>query len=219
MDELGDILVLSGYLLRVVQLKEIDRTILAKGGRIKQLSQIAATGWEKYEFLSLVPLLNEEEVSRPGPYRYPLICRTSGPRILILSSHREIVDYLLIPQVPELLPRLTYIPIEIDKLVRDITNSPSQYLLSAAYAKVQGFGGSLKTASFFGDDLANASLFRDNLQLMTFYSCGLRKAEGGKEIIRLGNEGSVSFVFSGPERLLQVQDVIKYLRDRNYAKS
>jgi hypothetical protein len=106
--------------------------------------------------------------------------------------------------------------IGVDQLVKSLTQKPTTYVVSFAHARVPAFGAVLRAISFYGDDLGDAALFRQQLNLMVFYTCGLREARGGGEIVRLGSDGSVSFYLHGPSKVLEVEEVFRFLRVSGY---
>ena len=93
------------------------------------------------------------------------------------------------------------------------------YALSFAHATTPAFGTSLRAISFYGDDLAEASLFRDQIGLMVFFTCGLREAAGGSEVVRLGAEGGISFFLTEARRVLEVEKTLTFLRPEGYLAS
>src|SRR5688500_13566839 len=84
----------SGLLLespaRVVQPADLLR---CRG--MKFQTNVADSKWEQYQLTSEKPLHSEVVTVERGPYVYPIICRRSGSRVLILSIHRRIVEHLL----------------------------------------------------------------------------------------------------------------------------
>ncbi|MGO9019190.1 MAG: hypothetical protein ACLQVJ_12670 [Syntrophobacteraceae bacterium] len=201
---------LSGYLLTSFSRGISQKDLLALES-IQFVRQIEESSWEEYCLESKEPLIKHEE-EKTSIYRYPLICRRSGTKILMLSHHRRVVDFVLSDKTPKLFsPNLQRVFIEVDKLVRTITRLPDKYVLSSVYARVPAFGNALRTISFYGDDVAEASIFRDHLKLMNCFNCGLRDVTGGPEIVRLGSEGSVSFIYSGPPRVKEVEAVLSYI--------
>jgi hypothetical protein len=97
--------------------------------------------------------------------------------------------------------------------VKQLLRQPRDYALSFVHARVPGFGNALRALSFYGDDLAGASLFREHADLLVCYTCGLRKAAGGTEILRLGVDGNVSFFLGDQKRLRAIEDTLRFLRD------
>ena len=61
-------------------------------------------------------------------------------------------------------------------------------------------------------------MFREQMDKLSFFSCGLRNAIEGPELVRLGNDGAISFFVAKPEgrRLREIEAVLRFLRDNSY---
>jgi hypothetical protein len=192
----------------------IQRESLLDCHRLKFFNTVGRTNWEVYSYHSPEPLRGEDPDS--GSFIYSVVCRRSRSRLLILGSGREIVPYILDRELNQIFsPHLRRVQIAVDPLVKAITTNPRDYVLSFAHARVPAFGVNLRSVSFYGDDLANATFFKDHIGLMTFFTCGLRQAIGGTEIVRLGNDGAISFMLS-EDRVIEVERVLHFLRKEHY---
>ncbi|MGO9209789.1 MAG: hypothetical protein ACLP2H_06685 [Terriglobales bacterium] len=208
-------LYLSGILLEFPP-RSIHRSDLEQVHGLSFAETVGTTPWERYSLQSRNPL-RHEDVLRPGPYHYPVICRRSGSRLLLLSISRQVVDHIVQDDFERIFsPRLRRVSIAVDDLVKAMTQRPTSYALSFAHARVPAFGNSLRAVSFYGDDLAEASLFRDQLDLLVFFTCGLREAIGGPEIVRLGSDGGVSFFMNETGKVLEVERALAFLREEGY---
>jgi hypothetical protein len=207
-------LTLSGLLLDSYS-GVIERADLLACHRLKFFNLVGKTGWEVYSYHSPEPLRGEEPDS--DTFVYSVVCRRSGSRLLLLGSGREIVPHLLERELNGMFsPQLRKVQIGIDPLVKTISMSPGDYVLSFSHARVPAYGANLRSVSFYGDDLANARFFKDHLELMTFFTCGLRQAIGGTEIVRLSTDGAISFIFTDTERVREVERVLHFLRTEGY---
>jgi hypothetical protein len=176
--------------------------------------KIGTTQWEQGTYSSQHALNGEQGIS--GPFRYEFICRRSGARLVLLSITKDVVDELIRSMSQAMSPVLRKVPIDVDELVRQISKRPTKYVLSFVHARTPAFLSSLKAISFFGEDLGEASYFKDNIQFMNFSAGGLRLAAGG-EVIRLGGDGAVSFMYhEEPKRLFEIEKALSYLRDNGY---
>lgn len=208
---------LSGLLLEWPT-RKLDRTVLEQSRQLRFHSTLAPR-WEAYKLASAAPLLGEDR-DNGRKFEYDLVARCSGSRVLLLAPHREIVEFFIEHELgPLMFPPLRRVAIAVDQLVKSLTSKPANYVLSFAHARVPAFGTSLRAISFYGEDLGEASLFRRDLDLLVFFTCGLREASGGYEIVRLGSEGAVSFYYSGPHRVLEVENALRYLRSEKYLAS
>lgn len=205
---------ISGYLLQWSRM--VKKTDLLECENLTFRNRIGSTGWESYLYHSQVPLRGEDRQESPE-FQYDLLCRRSGSKLLILSAGREVIEYLLVNVFNTIfLPNLHQVQIAIDALVKSVTTHPTDYVLSFAHARLPAYGANLRSVSFYGDDLANATFFNERLALMTFFTCGLRHAVGGNEIIRIGTEGSVSFIPTDIRRMLDVERALRFLREEGY---
>jgi hypothetical protein len=209
----------SGFLLdwpsRSVR---VDDLLLCSS--LQYVSTIGASKWERFIYKSDTPLRGEDPDILSAPFKYEVICRRSGSRLLILSYNRDIVDHILVQELHKILvPRLRHMSIAVDQLVRIIAEKPTIYSLSFVHAQVPAFGTSLRLVTFHGNDLAEASLFRDHIDLFNVLTCGLRYTIGGREIVKLGGDGTVSFYMARDERVREVERVLTFLRDNDYLSS
>jgi hypothetical protein len=146
-------------------------------------------------------------------FTYLLGCRRSGSRALLLGSNSKVVEAFLKTCGSSVGSGLLPVEIGVDKLVRNIVASGGPYRLSHVYCKAYGFGGTLKSASFWGEDLAAAQPIRQLINNLNFSSCGLRPLAEAVEILRIGSNGHVSFVAPSDvdTRSRRLQDVIEAL--------
>lgn len=199
--------------------KVIERDDLLKCNTIKFVSVIPGTEWEKFEYLSETALRNEDAESTSKPYRYIVICRRSGSRIIILSHTKDIVEHLLENKLSKIfVPKLKPVSIAVDGLVKSLTGNPTKYSLTFVHARIPAFGTSLRSVSYYGDDIAEASLFRENIHFMNFFTCGLRPTIGKSEIVRIGSDGSLSFYAStsNTDKFKEIENIFRFLRKEGY---
>ena len=183
---------------------------------ITGMREVAPRGWHEAEYASPVALLGEDRYEdRRPPFVYPLLCRIGNRRFLLLSRAREVVEQLIDRVWVGDHPPVA-VKIGVDGLVRDLARQPGRYVLSYVHARVSAFGTSLEAASFYGEDVAEALFFRDGLGLFNCNSCGLRRAAGGPEIVRLSNAGAVSLRHLGILRLREIDELFLYLRKEGY---
>ena len=105
--------------------------------------------------------------------------------------------------------------IGVDQLVKSLTTRPTDYAVHFAHARVPAFGALLRAISFPAM-IFQASLFRNQLDLMVFYTCGLRESRGGGEMVRLGAEGAVSFYLHSQAELLEIEAILRFLNQFGY---
>jgi hypothetical protein len=214
---------LSGLLLSWSSPKTISRNDLLSCESLKFNDEVEGTKWEEYSFKSNHPLRGEDERSQTPPYFYKIICRRSGARLLLLSSTRQIIDHLVENELNYSLKLpLHRVQIAVDTLVKDITVSPEAYVLTFVHARTPAFGSPLRSVSFYGDNIAEASFFRDYIDLMNVFTCGIRNITSNGELVRLGNDGIISFYSSyasNPHQLTEIENVLSYLSKKRYLDS
>lgn len=193
---------------------EVQQSDMARLTSLHFMTVLKGTRWEQWRFTSSKPLHGETEVA--AQFSYDVVCRRSGPRLLLVSVSKEVAEHILVALESVFAPTLRKVPIAVDRLVREITQRPTVYALSYVHARVPAFGTSLKSVSFWGEDLAEASLFCDSIDLMSFTKCGLRKTAGGQEIVTLSGDGFVSFRMGGISHVLEVERVLSFLRESDY---
>lgn len=212
--------ILSGVLLEFsggpISRREIERA------HLKFIQIIRDTSWEEFVFESPEPLIGEIASEPSALFQYTVVCRRSGARLLLLSPNRTIVDHLIEKQMAKVfVPRLRFVPIAVDDLVRAVVNKPSLYSLTRVYARVPAYGQNLRSVSYYGDDLGEANMFREQMDKLSFFVCGLRNAIEGHELVRLGSDGAISFFVAQPEgkRLREVERVLNFLKQNSYLGS
>jgi hypothetical protein len=210
---------LSGFLVRRPN-REIERQDILACPSVRFTSVIPDTHWENYSYACPMPFRHEELANVKAPYSYPLVIRRSADKMLLLSFNNRVVEYLIEHEFKKFFrPSLRHVPIGVDGLVKALVAKPSRYALSFAHARVPAFGVALRAASFYGDDLAEASLLRDHIALMQFFTCGLRHAAGGTELIRIGNDGMILFYQRDSRTVREIERVLGYLKDEGFLAS
>ena len=208
---------LSGYILESSSEPVTNETLTIpeQVTFVREFSK--AKNWELYNFKSKQPLLGEVEQDLNASYDYPVICRRSGRRFLILSIGRNIIDHLLSNIfAPIIRPTFQNVPVAIHDLVTRITQQPQRYVLSFVHARVSGYGAAVRAVSFYGEDVGEADIFRSNLYLFNCFTCGLRNVAGGGEILRINSEGFVYFLCPSELRLREVQLILNFVRDLGF---
>jgi hypothetical protein len=207
---------LSGYILES-PFDVIERHHLTISNVLAYQGRIGTTAWERFTYASPTPLRQEDPSLVAPPYHYPIIARRSRHRILVLSFSTKVIEYLLHNTLKATFRSpLKHVPIAVDALVKALTAKPTNYVLSFAHSRVPAFGVSLRAISYYGEDLAEASLFRDSIPLTQFFTCGLRLAAGGAELVRLGSEGMISFYYRDENTIRDVEKALSFLYKAGY---
>ena len=210
---------LSGFLLNWAS-RSVQVEHLLLSSKLSYVGTVGTSRWDRFVYKSDTALRGEDTSQISGPFNYDVVCRRSGSRLLLLSNNREIVEHILEQELNrKLIPRLRKMSIAVDQLVRLIAEKPTTYSLSYVHALVPAFGTSLRWVTFHGNDLAEASLFRDHIELFNVLTCGLKYTIGGKEIVKLGGDGTVSFFMTNNNRVNEIEKVLTFLRDQGYLSS
>ena len=168
-------------------------------------------GWSQLELRTSSPLVRGEP---PGllEYRYPFLLRRSGAHLLLVGSDSDIVPFLL--KELRYSSRLTAPVVDVVMLAAELAKRPGEYCLGVVWARVDGFGESLRTIALFGSDLAEARLFLDLLPLMRPFRVTLKHVRSGADILSIGAGGGVSFGFHDQHSLRDVDACLAYLNRR-----
>lgn len=212
---------LSGYLVTSHKLNTHSQwsTVLKSIHCANELN-LKNDGWVRFEYISQVSLLYEDEYQLP-PYTYKLILRRSGNKALLLSESDAIVNNVISTiNTVSSKTHLNKVYIDIDRFVKMVTDDPDIYRLTFVHAKVNAFNNSLSSLSLYGDDISRTSFFRDHLELFTCWTCGIRKISSrdlpsvtgrNDELIRISNNGRVSFDYKKSNFGENIDNALGYL--------
>jgi hypothetical protein len=172
-------------------------------------------GWYSFLFRSDKPL-TQEDIERPPPYFYPFLSRisSSNKRLLLLSVNDILVNKFFAGT--SWTNYLKAAQIKVPDLVRQLTEKPDVYCLSVVFARIDGYGRSLRTISLYGTDLAEAQLFRDILPKLVPYRAHLRDVRTGEEILQVGSKGEVVFNYRDTATLSKIDKSLLFLTKHGF---
>lgn len=170
-------------------------------------------GWNRFVLETARPL-TPTNVRELGPYRYPFIVRQSGPRFLLASTANTVVMHLL--ELAGLSGLVASPNIDIPRLVADLAAEPADYVLGSVFARVEGYGNSLRSMILYGADLADARLFREILPRIQPYRVGLRDVRTRDDVATIGARGDLAFVFRGAPSVREIDLLLNYLSKQRY---
>ncbi len=188
------------------------------GQFLRNFRRVGRTHWELADYTSSKPLLGEDPDLIPGPYTYPTLWRLGREMLLLAGRNRDIVDHVVKRELMRPTRQIESIRVEVDECVRFLAKQPGQFVLTFVHVRVGAFGTALTSASFYGDDVAEARYFRDGLELFSCHTCGLRNVTGGTEILRIGNDGAITFRQQSDGRLGEIDDVLRFLRQNSFIR-
>lgn len=167
------------------------------------------SNWQLLSLRSPIPLTNEAETSA-REFVYEYLLRSSRDHHMLVSTQSDLVESLLsiCPFARNLVPPR----IEIDKLVTDLSVRPdSQIGMGAIFARVNGYGRSLRSISLYGDDIADAQLFQNMRSQLLPYRVELRDLITGNSLLSVGSRGELSFYYAGAESCNRAIRAMKFL--------
>jgi hypothetical protein len=210
---------LNGLLLEWPS-RPVKREDILRSRDLEFHSTLHGSRWEQFVYSAAIAFRGEDLLGKKPPFRYRVVVRRSGARLLVLSDARRIVEHLVDTSLNDLFPPyLRRVSIGVDALVKAMVKKPTIYSLTFVHARVPAFGASLRSVSFYGDDLTEASLLRENVALMNFFTCGLRPAAGGQELVRIGGDGSISFYLVKSTVLQEIENALAFLKQQGYLSS
>jgi hypothetical protein len=219
-------MILSGYLLASPSGKEITQQLLFSGikdakydllfeGQFKNLRH-----WERYEFLSGVPI-EEDDLLRGmhgPPFRYLIVCVRSAAKMMFLAERKKVAEFVIGRLNRKIFPNLRRVSILLDRLIDSCQEQDSEYLITALHGRFSGSDKRVNKISLYGDDITDSTIFREQRHLFNFYSCGiarrlydnlLRMNLGEEsEIMLIGNDGFVSTRVVDRDRASEVIRII-----------
>jgi hypothetical protein len=107
-------------------------------------------------------------------------------------------------------------PINVHRVAADLISFPGEYCLGGIWARVEGYGDSLRTMGIFGADLAEAPLLRELMPRLSCYQIRLRDVTRRTEVITVGARGEIGLSHVGREDLLGAEAALGFLSRRGY---
>lgn len=170
-------------------------------------------GWSHLTLRSSKALLPDDQPNVTS-YEYSFVLRESKERFLLLASRSELVDGML-KQLGEGESALSP-SIDVSRLTSDLSKRPGSYSLGALFARVEGYGHSVRSIALYGSDLAEARLFTDLLPQLLPYRVHLRDVRTGLELLSVGSKGEVAFFYRGVQSLRDVDTTLAFLTRSGY---
>ena len=184
-------------------------SVLEDDRRIES-GHLTEDGWSHVAFRTRQSLLpNIDERVAGGDYRYNFLFREGRSGYLIASTHRELPERLI--DLLGLRGSLRSPVVHVNRLVDLLVDDPQQYCMSQLFAKVNGFGRSLRSMLLYGDDLAEAKLVRSILPRLVPFRVQLRDVAARKDILSIAARGEIGFYYHGPETLTEVDQCLRFV--------
>lgn len=177
-------------------------------------SVVTGTRWEKLTFRS-AEALTEEDILLNRPYYEYEIWLRSSQHSLLMAKKKSIVEAFVVKELHRNNKPLRRTQVRVAELVSDLVGQPEGYAITYIHARISAFGDSMRSMAIWGDDLVNAQAFRELKGILTSVQCGLRPLPEEKEVLRVTNEGNVSFYFD-PTRTKPIETVLSFLNQNRY---
>ena len=207
----------KNYLGSIFEVMSSDHNVLEIIKSEDNVAEVTSheSGWYSFYLISETPLVDDDYDKLP-PYKYSYVIRTSksSKRFLLVSTH-EALNGIFLDKV-NLKGAISSVKIHVSDLVSTLSESPDIYCLGVVFAKVDGYGRSLRSVSLYGNDLAQAKLFRDILPKLVAYRTHLKEVRSGKEILQVGSKGEIGFFLRDLNSLHEVDRAIRFLNEKGF---
>jgi hypothetical protein len=177
------------------------------------IQEMEVRGWYSLKLTVSTSLISNEPWAKQ--YEYYFLLRRSGRRFLLASAHADLDEHRLIARgvgkIGAIKPT-----IDIPRMVGELTQVPGRYVMSAVWARVEGFGQTLRAIALYGTDLAASTLFTGILPQLVPHRVQLRDVATRAEILSVASRGEVGFSYSSSRSLRGVDSALSFLSHRGY---
>ena len=180
-----------------------------------KISESGVHGWKCIKYSSKDAFLPSPEQSKLDIYEYYFMMRPSGPHSVLVGAEGGMVEVLIQRTA---LNEGIYTPrVFVDRLVANLANSPDdRFLMGGVFARIEGYGNSLRSIALWGADVADAELFHRIRANIAPYRVELRDVKRGSQILSISSRGELTFNYDRPELLTDITTTLKILHDEGY---
>ena len=180
-----------------------------------KLSDSVAQGWKSITYASKEPFIPILEQNKLDSYEYHFLIRPSGTHSVLVGAEGGMVDILI--QRTSLKEGMIVPRVLVDRLVTDLANSPDdRFLMGGVFARIEGYGNSLRSIALWGADVADAELFHRIRGNIAPYRVELRDVKRGSQILSISSRGELTFNYDRPELLTDITTTLKTLHEEGY---
>jgi hypothetical protein len=180
-----------------------------------KLSDSGVQGWKCVTYTSKEPFIPILEQNKLDSYEYQFLIRLSGAHSVLVGAEGGMVEILI--QRTSLKGGIIAPRVFVDRLVTDLANSPDdRFLMGGVFARIEGYGNSLRSIALWGADVADAELFHRIRGNIAPYRVELRDVKRGSQILSISSRGELTFNFDRPELLTDITTTLKTLHDEGY---
>ena len=207
--------ILSGYIYNTST--QIEKCGLQLFDEVKFDKDVLKTHWESYLFFSKEALAGEEIANNNGEFCYPILCCRAQNRVIILSKNKKIVSYLIskLNQYKNTQFSNTYV--SVDQLIHHFFKFSQDYIITLINANYTGHGNALDYVVLSGNNISEADIFIKYIDTFNIFRCGLRLYDSREDLLKISNNGSISFTFNynSTEILQQIDTFLSYIKELN----
>lgn len=222
---------LAGYLLASPARAEIGRAAIIDSSYSAGSASMAfdaqysgLRNWERYRLFCDTPLADEAADASGQPFAYSVYCSRSGSKLILLAEKKKIADFVISKMLNRtLFPNLRRVQFHIDDIILGLREPSSEYLVTSLHGRFSGATKNLRTMSLYGADITESVVYREHFNLFNFFSCGIGKrakvsalSEDDRELIRLGNDGSISTQTFGRYRAISIIQIVNEIIRRRW---
>jgi len=222
---------LSGFLLASPEARNFSREDLeqrrpeSKGMPTLKYKNSTNTHaqWDEYELFSQVQLNEDNDTeSRGPPYKYLVYLIRGRSKLVLLAERRKVAEHVLNYVINQnIFPNLRKISINMDLMISRCSEKDCEFLITSLHGRFAGSSRQLRSLSLYGDDVTSSGVYSNNADLFNFYSCGVGRRlydeiprftpmDDG-EILRVGNDGFVSFSLGDRKKALQFIKAVNFI--------
>jgi hypothetical protein len=170
-----------------------------------RVSPAAATGWQALDV----------DKNGASPFHYQFLLRLSGTHAILVSSEGDLVQSFL--RASHVTSSMVMPRVFVDNLVNKFAEQPDdRFVLGGVYARVDGYGNSLRTIALWGADVTDTQLFRLVRGNLGPYRVDLRDLKRGVPLLSISSRGELSFNYDGSRSLLDVTATLEVLTREEY---
>jgi hypothetical protein len=180
-----------------------------------KLTDARVQGWKCVAYTSKEPFIPILEQIKLDSYEYHFLIRPSGAHSVLVGAEGGMVEILI--QRTSLKEGIIAPRVFVDRLVTDLANSPDdRFLMGGVFARIEGYGNSLRSIALWGADVADAELFHRIRGNIAPYRVELRDVKRGSQILSISSRGELTFNYDRPELLTDITTTLKTLHDEGY---
>jgi hypothetical protein len=205
---------LSGYIYQNRFGKDAEK-VLIKLSEFK-IEEVSESNWKRASFISFKPLLGED--TSLSSFKYNIYFRQSRNKeiVIILAQNKDISLYISQSIFNNKLD-FSVVGIETHKILAKITKDKSRYLITYLHARIAGMRQTVTAISLYGMDVIRSPIYEQYFENIETMACGIGREDnsfsGYSELVRVSNEGSISFPCKDEGVFERIDNILNYIYD------